>query len=199
MGKVAFFGGSFDPPHHGHIHLILSLMEAHHIDTVLIIPTQQNPLKPCVASPVQRFTMARHAFEEIKGCSVLEVELNRPPPSYTIDTLRWLMKEMALFRDNERFLLLGADVIPSLPQWRDVDQVLTIAHPLFAARGGFDMGLLDDLPYPIVQAVRDGWTDTGFFDISSTTIRERVCKGLYVDHLVPDAVLRYIHSEQLYL
>jgi nicotinate-nucleotide adenylyltransferase len=73
--RIGIFGGSFDPPHHGHIHLVVSLMEAHDLDQVLIIPARANPLKETVASAEQRLQMARLAFDGIPRCTVLPTPL----------------------------------------------------------------------------------------------------------------------------
>jgi nicotinate-nucleotide adenylyltransferase len=197
--RVAVFGGSFDPPHYGHCHLIVSLKEAYHVDEVLIIPSQLNPLKPAIASPVQRLHMATLAFEHVPGCKILDAEMHLPPPSYTIDTLQWLMNHYEPFRAAaERLLFLGADIISSLPQWKEGEKAFSIARPVFAARGNDGAASLKGLSPTLVQAVHDGWTETGLFDVSSTTIRDRVQHGLYIGHLVKENVVRYIHSEKLY-
>jgi nicotinate-nucleotide adenylyltransferase len=199
MAKTAVFGGSFDPPHLGHTQLILSLKEAHGIDKVLIIPAQLNPLKPSAASPEHRLHMSHLAFDDVPGCTVLDLELSQSSPSYTVDTLRWLMEHHEAFQRSERFLLLGADVIPSLLQWKEVDTVFSIARPLFAARVGIDGRQLAGLTPFVLQAVHDGWTQTGLFDISSTGVRDRLRQGLYIDHLVKESVIRYIHSVKIYM
>ena len=166
---------------------------------MLIIPSQLNPLKPAVASPVQRLHMARLAFEDVPGCKILDVEIHLPPPSYTIDTLQWLMEHYEPFRTaDERLLFLGADIIPSLPQWKDGEKAFSIARPVFAARGNAGSFLFKGLSPALVQVVHDGWTQTGLFDVSSTTIRDRVRQGLYISHLMKESVVRYIHSEKLY-
>lgn len=199
MARIAVFGGSFDPPHHGHTHLVLSLQETHHIDEVLIIPAQVNPLKSPVASSEHRLAMCHLHFDAVPGCTVIEWEVHRPSPSYTIDTLRYLMEHHTGFAQAERFLFLGADVIPSLPLWKQASEVFSIARPLVAARGSVEPALLSMLSPQLVQAVCDGWNDTGRFDISSTMIRNRFQNGLYVNHLVHHAVFEYIRQEQIYL
>ena len=195
-GKIGVFGGSFDPPHNGHIHLVLSLMEAHHLDEVLIVPSHVNPLKEPVATSEQRLQMTRLAFDGIPGCTVLDHECRRSSPSYTIDTLHNLLESSSSFREKERFLLLGADVVPSLPYWKNIEGIFAIAHPLIAARGAFDpshkiLGNLD-------EHISAGWTDTGLFDISSTNVRKRLHQKLYVDHLISPKVLEYIRFMHLY-
>ncbi len=198
MAKIAVFGGSFDPPHYGHTNLLVCLKETYGIDEVLVIPACLNPLKPPVASPEQRLAMCHLHFDDVPGCSILDFEVRRPTVSYTVDTLRWLMKYHRGFEQAERFVLLGADVIPSLPQWKEVDEIFSLARPLIAARGEVDPRLVLELTPVLLQAVRDGWTDTGLFDISSTAVRDRLRRWLYVEHLVKESVVRYIHSSHIY-
>lgn len=188
--RIGLFGGTFDPPHNGHIHLILSLMQSHHLDRVLIVPALFNPLKPPIASVEHRLAMAHLAFDALPGCTVLDIEMRRPGPSYTIDTVNRLMEHDKEFATAQRFLLLGADAADSLPQWRQIDQLLRLVRPLIAARGEQPKGLIE-------EAVQ-GWTQTGLLDISSTDIRSRIHQGLYVDHLVPERVMKYIRESKLY-
>jgi nicotinate-nucleotide adenylyltransferase len=190
--RIGLFGGTFDPPHDGHIHLVLSLQEAHHLDRVLIIPARVNPIKPPIASAEHRLEMAHLAFDTVPGCTVVDVDVRRSGPSYTIDTIQWLMKHDREFAAAERFLLVGADAAASLPQWRDLDQILKLVRPLVAARVGSEM------PKDLVEEAKQGWTQTGMLDISSTDIRSRIHQGLYVDHIVPEQVMEYIRECNLY-
>lgn len=187
--RIGFFGGTFDPPHHGHVHLIVSLQEKHDLDEVWIVPAQQNPLKKPVCSAFHRFRMSELAFTPIPGCFVLDVETFHEGPSYTTETVRTLIDSFPVFRNASRFLLLGADIIDTLRVWKDIDGLLSLVQPLVAARGVCDV---DD------PLVRSGWTDTGMLDISSTDVRQRIEKGLYVDHLIPAPVLSYIQQNRLY-
>ena len=188
--RIGLFGGTFDPPHNGHIHLILSLMEAHHLDRILVVPAKRNPLKPPIAPVTHRLAMAHLAFDLVPGCIVLDVDAQRAGPSYTIETLKWLMEHDKEFASAERFLLLGADAAASFPQWRQRDQILKLVQPLIAARG--------DMPKDFLDEVKKGWTQSKMLDISSTDIRSRIHQGLYVDHLVPERVMKYIRECKLY-
>jgi nicotinate-nucleotide adenylyltransferase len=190
--RIGIFGGTFDPPHHGHIHLIVSLKERHALDEVWIIPAQQNPLKLPVCTAFHRLRMSQLAFSTIPGTFVLDTESFREGPSYTIDTVCALLTAFPLFCHSDRFLLLGADLIPSLREWKEIDTLLTLVHPLVAARGRCEAGDRWSSRF------ESGWTDTGLLDISSTDVRQRLSKGLYVDHLIPNSVITYIHENRLY-
>ena len=195
--RIGLFGGTFDPPHNGHINLILSLQEAHHLDAVLVIPARTNPLKPPVVPFEHRLVMAHLAFDTVPGCTVLDVEARKNGPSYTIDTIEWLMEHHKAFATAERFLLLGADAAASLPKWRHLDRILTFVRPLIAARS---LPPKDPI-HPMCELFPEAkarWTETALLDISSTDIRVRIHQGLYVDHLVPGGVMRYIRESELY-
>ena len=178
--RIGLFGGTFDPPHNGHIHLILSLLEAHHLDRVLIVPAQSNPLKPPQVSSEHRLQMAHLAFDPVPNCTVLDIDMRRSGPSYTIDTIEWLIEHDKAFAAAEKFLLLGADAASTLPKWQQVDRILGLVCPLVAARSGFEGTELR-------------------MDISSTDLRSRICRGMYVDHLVPERVMEYIRKFKLYI
>lgn len=186
--RIAVFGGTFDPPHIGHIHAVISLCERHAIDEVWVIPAWQNPLKEEHHTSEDRYMMCRLAFEAVPRCLLLDIEIARPQPSFTIDTIDRLLAERADFRDADRFLFLGADAASQFFAWKEPDRLLTLVTPLIAARGTF-------CPPTVL---RKGWTDIGLFDISSTQIRDRLRKGLFVAHLLPHAVMEYIHVHHLY-
>jgi nicotinate-nucleotide adenylyltransferase len=183
--RIGIFGGSFDPPHYGHIHLVLSCIEYKKLTKVFIVPTKKQPLKEESSTPLDRFQMAKRAFEIFSVCEILDIELTRPGPSYTIDTLEWLLANNQSFREGERFLLCGADVVSDFPKWKDPEKVFSIVQPLVAARDGF-------------FCERGEVATTSRLDISSTKIRERVLHGLYVGHLIPETVCEYIKEKGLY-
>lgn len=189
--RIGLFGGSFDPPHNGHIHVIVSLKETYHLDQVYIVPASTNPLKPVLGAPEHRLAMSHLAFDSLPFCKIVDVEMQRGGPSYTIETLQWLLEHDEAFARAERFLLLGADGAASFSQWKEVDRILAIVTPIVAARS--DVGV-SDLP----GAIQKGWTTTKLLDISSTMIRSYVQRGMSIDHLVPPAVANYIRTKKLY-
>jgi nicotinate-nucleotide adenylyltransferase len=193
---VGLFGGSFDPPHYGHIHLILSLKEHHGLEQVVVVPAFSNPLKSAVASPQQRLHMAHLAFDPIPDCVVVDYEYRLPPPSFTINTVREILATMPSMQQRSVFLLLGSDILTDVHRWKDVDDLFAITHPLIAARG--HVSCHPSLSEKTRSLIRAGWTDTGIFDISSTAIRDRVARHLYVNHLMPEAVVHYIQEQRLY-
>jgi nicotinate-nucleotide adenylyltransferase len=135
--KVGVLGGSFDPIHIGHLNLALSLKESAHLDKVFLVPAFLSPFKaerPPQASPSDRLAMVRLAVESIPGFEVLDWEIRREAPSYTIDTIRHLAQDTAL----QLRLLLGDDQLETFSLWREADQLIKLA-PLLVGTRSFDV------------------------------------------------------------
>lgn len=128
---VGFFGGSFDPIHFGHIALAVQLMETHKLDEILFCPAFCSPFKtasPPIATPLQRLAMLKAALE-LPQFNITTLELDRPGPSYTIDTLRSLQTPKAHFR-----LLLSDEAAAHLDKWKETQELLRLAPPLISPR-----------------------------------------------------------------
>jgi nicotinate-nucleotide adenylyltransferase len=195
--RIAVFGGSFDPPHNGHIHLLVALVERHALDKVLIIPCGQNPLKETMANPEDRFQMAKLAFASFSFCEVLPIETEKTGPSFTVDTLEWLLNHREDFRNAQRFLLFGEDSISTFPRWKNLRHIFEIATPLFASRSS--QVNIDGFSEEIRKCISLGITKTAIVDISSTDVRERLKDGENVAHLLPIPVFDYVQKHRLYV
>lgn len=195
--RLGLFGGSFDPPHVGHLLVAQDALAALHLDHLLVIPAAQQPLKDHHGtSAVHRLAMVRACFAGIPGIEVDPVEIERGGLSYMVDTVeavhrRWPAAVL--------HLLVGRDVVPTLPRWHDVDRLLRLVRLVVLTRETAP----DGRPLPI-----DGESDGGVVaeylatrrvDISSTEIRSRVRDGRSIRGFVPDAVATYIASTGLYL
>lgn len=195
LKKIGFFGGSFDPIHFGHLNLAINLLEKQKLDEILFSPASVSPEKtinPPLASKEARKEMTRIAIEEIEYCHLIDLELQREGPSYTIDAIRNLMKEHP---DWEFHLILGEDVLPGLPNWKDILTLLELAPPFVGTRP-FDKPI--HLPPEILAFIDRGRVDTPMMEISSTGLRERLLQKKYCGHLIPAKVLDYIHEHSLY-
>lgn len=170
---IGFFGGTFDPIHFGHLNLAESLKEREGLKEIWICPAWQSPFKKGVktASPQDRLAMCKLAIEDFPGFKVIDTEIVRGGPSFTIDTIRSLKGS---FR-----LILGDDQVKSFDQWKEADELKKLAPPLIGARFG------EGIKTPIME-------------ISATDIRNRLAKGLPCAHLVPHKVLDYIFKNGLY-
>lgn len=199
--SIGFFGGSFDPIHIGHLHLAISLSEICGLDQVIFSPAFISPLKvdnSPHASAFHRSEMVRMAIRPIPTFVFCDFEIQKDAPSYTIDTIAYLKNKFALHnQDVEIRLILGDDILPTIHKWKNIDQLLLMAPPLVGTRSN-----LTDVPANLSPASMSALTNNlitiSALDISSTTLRARIKKNLYSQHLIPSEVLEYIIKENLY-
>jgi len=181
-------GGSFDPVHHGHLIAADRAAEALGLDTVLFVPCARQPLKPQdpVADATHRVTMLRLAFAGYQRFQVETSELERPGPSYTVDTLRQLRQRWA---DERLVLILGADAAATLPRWRAADEVARLAEIAVLPRPG-----APEVTSPFVKHL----VATPAIEIRSSDIRARCLTGKSIRYLVPESVSQHIARHGLY-
>lgn len=194
---IGIFGGTFDPPHLGHIQLAIQLLERHSLKEIWFCPASTNPFKreTQVASAAHRYAMLELALEDVPHCSVSTIELQRQGISYTVDTLRELKQQ----HPSEEFaLILGSDGMEGFMAWHQPHEIVSLAHLLIGTRSNQKppecLRAFPDIWY----AVTEGWTPIPQFDISSTEIRHRLNQKHYCGHLLPAKVLDYIIKNQLY-
>jgi nicotinate-nucleotide adenylyltransferase len=186
---IGLFGGSFDPIHNGHLIVARAVAEAVGLSQVRFMPAREQPFK-VGQHLVPAATRARLIELAIAGEPLFRleaIELERPGPSYTVDTLR-LLKQ----RDpGSRYaLLVGADAARDLPKWREAGALPGLADLIVFARAG---ALIPELPWPVRPVTVPG------IEISATEIRKRVAGGRSIRYLVPDPVIEAIRAEGLYL
>jgi nicotinate-nucleotide adenylyltransferase len=183
--RIGLLGGSFDPPHAGHVALAEAARAALGLDAVRFIPsaTSPSPTKPsAVASDIQRLTMLGLAVGE---SNVTSLEIDRKGRSYTIDTIRILSSGEP---DVEFVFLAGSDRALTVEHWIGIDEMRRLCRFAAAMRGG-------------AAAELPGWIERFMMPeiaLSSTIIRERLRRGLSVDGMIAPAVLDYIRAEGLY-
>lgn len=195
MKKIGLLGGTFDPIHFGHIHLGISLQEAHSLDAVIVCPAFSSPLKTAHPHDAEhRLAMVKLAIEGLPTWEVFDWEIKRKAPSYTIDTVRYLLNTRFNNKKDQLYLLIGEDLLPELSQWREVEQLLNLAKPLIGCRR-FEKNTFKN---PLAEKVAMGITLTKVLEISASEIRNRLKKRLYCEHFVPAKVLDYIKEHGLY-
>jgi nicotinate-nucleotide adenylyltransferase len=196
--RLGIFGGTFDPPHVGHLLAASDAFEDLALDRLLFVPAAIQPLKASktTAAGNHRLEMVRLTTRADDRFGVDSVELDRDGLSYTVDTLREFARQ---FPSAELFFLVGADVLSSFAQWRDPHTVLELATLVVMTRraetGGQepdDSGLDGELARRTMRVA------TRRLDISSTEIRARVRAGRSIHGFVTDAVAEYIGSHGLY-
>lgn len=183
MQKIGIYGGTFDPIHHAHLILAREAMEKLQLEKILFVPASNSPHKraPHAGAGV-RLKMLQAAIAGEPRFAIEEFELHRPPPSYTIDTVKFLHDRSP----GTRFTyLLGDDNVAGLPTWRSFEELRELVSFVVLRRTG------DDTPHDYSEVKRR-------VEISATEIRNRVAAGESIRYLVPERVLAVIEQERLY-
>lgn len=193
-GKIGVYGGTFDPPHVGHLIVAGDACEALGLDRLLFIPSAVPPHKrhSVEATAEVRMEMVGAAVAGDERFEVSDLELRRQGPSYTVDTLSTLRER---YPGAELYLLVGADVVPDLPTWRAPEEILRLARLAVLARAGDHGGEGSserDGPIPFVRV------PVTRVDVSATEVRRRVREGRPIRYLVTDPVRAIIEREGLY-
>ena len=190
--QVGLFGGSFNPPHLGHLALAETVRDVCRFDRVLWIPARRPPHKPAeaLAAVQHRLHMTRLAVADNPGFDVSEIELERAGPSYTVDTLALLQDRRP---DWALHLIIGADSLAGLHTWRRPDEILERARLVVFPRADAAPAAVDPV---VLERVR--FVEAPLLTVSSTDIRARCRAGRSIRYLVPEAVRTYIAEHGLY-
>lgn len=220
--RIAFFGGTFDPPHRGHLAIAQAAADRLHLDRVLFAPVGNQPLKQNVSSASfeDRIAMVRLAIAGDARFALSMVDAPRADgsPNYTIDTVRML--KTSLLPEDQLFCLVGADSFLSLPRWHRAGELLPACDFIVAGRPGFDLQNVEGLLPPLVRlagepqhaqdlvtfrlADANGQTSTLYFlpDLKETTsateVRSALAGGWIDNSAVPAPVAEYIGAHHLY-
>ncbi len=198
--NTGILGGTFDPVHNGHL-IVADVARAQlNLNEVLFIPAGQPWLKPerIITAAEHRLQMLRLALDDTPYFSISEIEIERPGPTYTIDTITALKEQ--LNAEDELFFILGQDNLMQLPQWHEAPNLIELCYLVAAPRPG-----VKKPDFKALEAEIPGITQRVMLmkqpqvDINATDIRERVARGLSVRHLVPEPVNRYIKEHGLYV
>lgn len=202
--RLGLFGGTFDPPHVGHLLAASDAHERLRLDRLVFVPAAQQPLKVgrTVAPAALRLQMLRAMLEGDHRFAVDPTEIERSGLSFTVDTLTAYAERHA---DAERFFLLGADSLATLSSWRDPARILSLARMAVLTRAEADGSVVST---EAVRALLRPLLGTGALepivlgtrrvDVSATEVRARVREGLSIHGFVVDAVARLIEAERLY-
>ncbi|NGX39218.1 MAG: Nicotinate-nucleotide adenylyltransferase [Chlamydiae bacterium] len=192
--RVGFYGGTFDPIHNGHINLAIEVLEKTPLDRILFCPAFISPDKQDAlphASGKERFEIVQLAVKAIPEFSVTDLELEREGPSYTIDTIRYLID---LHPGIEFYLVLGKDALENIEKWKEIEALLQLAPPIIGTPVNRK---IEELPDSLRELME--WeVPVTVMEICSTDLRERLLKKKYCGHLMPSKVLDYIEAKSLY-
>jgi nicotinate-nucleotide adenylyltransferase len=189
--RLGVFGGTFDPPHVGHLVAAVNVRHELALDRVLLVVAHEPWQKVgtrAISAPEERLGMVAAAVADVEGLEVSRLELDAGGPSYTADTLATLQAEDP---DRELFLILGSDAARGLPTWERCDEVRELATVVVVERPGA-------APAAPPEGWRWTWVEVPAIEVSSTDLRARVVDGRPLDYLVTREVAAWIDAHDLY-
>ncbi len=200
MTRIGIYGGTFSPPHNGHLKAAKAFMEQMWLDILYVIPTFVPPHKEmeCAVSAEHRLNMCRLAFSEMEGVYVSDLEIKRGGTSYTVDTLQELSGD-----DRRLFLLCGTDMVLTLDQWRSPERIFDLSYPIYIRREKDPL-----LEAKIIQKIGEYQIKYGKMvrkivteplELSSNEVRKCLLGGEPITDKVPFAVEKYIRDNHLYV
>ncbi len=197
MARVGILGGTFNPPHLGHLACARAAREQFGLDRVVLIVAARPPHKEVPADPGvgHRLAMCRLAAATAEGLEVSELEVGRAGPSYTITTLREIKANRP---GDELTLIVGGDMAASLPTWEEPEAILELARLAVAERPGQRRADVLGQLATLRGGERAVFLEMSQSDVSSSAVREETRAGRPVRHLVPDQVADYIEQRRLY-
>ncbi|MBN6205631.1 nicotinate-nucleotide adenylyltransferase [Ralstonia pickettii] len=186
MRKIGILGGTFDPPHIGHLIIAEEVRLALDLEEVWFIPTYTPPHKDTTKTNVNdRIAMIKLAIASNPFFKMNTIEIERSGKSYTIDTIRSLKK---IHTDSKFYFIIGADMVEYLPHWQEIDALIKLVTFVGVKRSGYEL----KTPYDILTV------DIPLIDISSSMLRNWLRKDRSAKYIVPDEVHSYIKGEKLY-
>lgn len=198
--SIGVFGGTFDPIHHGHLLIAEEAREALGLASVVFVPAATSPFKVdrVVTAPAHRLAMVEAAIAGNPGFTVSTAELDRPAPSFTVDTLAEIAA--AGSGPDTLWLIVSSEAVAGLPRWREPSRILDLARLAVVPRGGHDP-LGEAWAAATFPGREDRFTflDGPLLPISGSVVRRRAAAGRSVRYLVPEPVARYIQTNHLYM
>jgi len=188
--RLGILGGTFDPPHVGHLVAAVNVRHALRLDRVLLTvahePWQKVGTRP-LSPPQDRLAMVRAAVEGVEGLEASDIELHRGGQTFTIDTIRQLLDEDP---SRELFVIVGHDAAVGMPTWERVDEIRSRANLVVVERPGVSGSLPDGWRFDRVEVPR--------LEVSSTDLRARAADGRPLDYLLPERAISCLRERRLY-
>lgn len=198
--RVGIFGGTFDPPHLGHLLVAELARDALHLDMVYFMPAGKPPHKyrSSPSAGHHRVAMLQLALATNPAFDILTIEVESDRVSYTADTLETL-RRTTFTHDETLYFIMGGDSLAYFHTWRDPQRILQQARLAVIARPGWTIDLKTLERHLPEARGRVDIVEAPLIEISSSDIRRRVRNGRTIRYFVPDSVAEYIHKHQLYL
>ncbi|KRG15520.1 nicotinate-nucleotide adenylyltransferase [Lederbergia galactosidilytica] len=185
--RIGILGGTFDPPHLGHLVIANEVLHTLKLDQIAFMPNQEPPHKARKSGTTEsdRLQMLELAIKDNPNFAIEKIELERQGKSFSLDTMK-------LLKDRnpgvEYYFIIGADMVEYLANWHGIDELINIVSFIGVNRPKYEL----ESPYPVQ------YIEIPQMDISSTLIRERCKKSISIKYLLPDNVIRYIEENGLY-
>ena len=190
--KICIFGGTFDPPHIGHLLIAQTVCEAEDFDKILFIPASTPPHKKIITNIDHRIEMVKIAINDNPKFEYSDVDILRGGISYTIDSIVDVKRNMKL-KNNDLYYLIGSDSLIDFKNWKEPKQILHECNVIVAIRPGFRPS---DIPPWILQKVN--FANIPRFELSSSKIRSRWTDDLTIRYMVTLPIWEYINLNNLY-
>jgi nicotinate-nucleotide adenylyltransferase len=197
VADIAILGGTFNPPHIGHLVMVQEALDQLGLDRVSLMPVAQPPHKEALADPGAdvRLELCRLATVGARAVDVCPFEIERGGASYTVDTLRALHERQP---EHALTFIVGGDMAHSFPSWREPEAILGLARLAVAERQELRRDEIARRLEPLHGGGRVVFFDMPRIDLSSSAIRDRVAAGRSLRYLVPEPVVEAIRSRRLY-
>ena len=190
--KICLFGGTFDPPHIGHLLVAQTIFEAENFDNIVFIPTFKTPRKNNITHIKDRLAMLRMGVTSNPNFEISDLEIQRGGTSYTIDTVREYKSDQD-YDSRELYYLIGSDSLQTFHTWKEPREILDECQVIVALRPGFRPS---DISNWILRKVR--FASIPRFEISSSTIRSRWQENKTIRYMVTQPVWEYINDHGIY-
>ena len=189
--RVGFFGGTFDPPHLGHLALAKLAIEKAELDKLFLCPAYSAPLRtePALFSAMDRLRMIEEICKLDQKMDIWDEEVKIARSPFTFDTIVEFKKH---FPDHQIFLLLGVDQFSRLDQWYKPQDLSKLVHYLVFARNA------EEMPAPLLENMAVTFMENDLIDISSTDIRDKLRNQVFPDKLLPIEVANYLKQKNLF-
>ncbi|MCC6446913.1 MAG: nicotinate-nucleotide adenylyltransferase [Armatimonadetes bacterium] len=192
--RLGILGGSFDPIHYGHLVAAEETRAALKLDRVLFVPTAASPFKMgrVRSPPEDRFRMAEMAVASNPRFAVSRIEIDRPPPSYTVETLRLLSASC----EADLYFIVGEDAARDIALWKEPQEIVRLARLAVVTRPGLEINIEEIAPWLPLERVHS--VHIPQLEISSTDLRLRIATGRSIKYQLPECVEAYIAERGLY-